>query len=171
MKITIIASYTFLENIKNKISNKICLAVALGEKVGTNNFYFIYTHLLKDIPYAIENNIISIAFCSNTQIHTQEMENIKLQGWWKVSHIIATHTLSTRGESKHIRNISCRKKALCAPMCTQTHKLHFITTGKKKYTINKCSSIFLCQFLSSFWIIMKSIKNRIFFKCVWFKHD
>lgn len=36
-KITIMTSYTFLiiENIKNKIVNKICLAVVLG-KMGTN---------------------------------------------------------------------------------------------------------------------------------------
>ena len=45
MKITIMANYTFFNyrNIKNKISNKICLAVALGKRWG--QIFKFYLHI------------------------------------------------------------------------------------------------------------------------------
>lgn len=67
MKITIMASYTFLiiENIKNKIFNKICLAVVLGE-TGDKYLNIIYIYLLKDFSYDIVSSPISMVVWCNT---------------------------------------------------------------------------------------------------------
>ena len=119
MKITIMASYTFLiiENIKIKYSTKY---VVLGE-TGDKYLNIIYIYLLKDFSYDIVSSPISTVIWCNTWIHTQETEYIKWHRWWK-SHITLQYLLNyCKGHNANIQRILISEEEHCSPLGTHKH--------------------------------------------------